>query len=84
MKRPFATALLLLAGVVALAQNYPSEWTKFTSDGYLHDIESGTSKQSALDLAHTNLAHKIQMRVKEVSQMDKQVVNGRSTILYSS
>ncbi|MBQ8157395.1 MAG: hypothetical protein IJ081_00030 [Prevotella sp.] len=84
MKRPFLAALLLLAGVVALAQNYPSEWRQFTSDGYFHDIESGTNKQSALDLARTNLAHQIQMKVKEVSQMDKQAVNGRSSILYRS
>ena len=84
MKRPLATALLLLAGVVALAQNYPSEWKEYTSDGYFHDIESGANKQSALDLARTNLAHQIQMKVKEVSQMDKQAVNGRSSILYRS
>ena len=82
--RFLAIASLLVVGAVASAQNYPSEWIKFTSDGYFHDIESGTSKQSALDLARTNLAHKIQMRVKEVSQMDKQVVNGRSSILYTS
>lgn len=84
MKRFLAIALLLVVGLVASAQNYPSEWKQFTSDGYFHDIESGTSKQSALELARTNLAHKIQMRVKEVSQMDKQVVNGRSSILYTS
>lgn len=84
MKRPFATALLLLAGVVAMAQNYPSEWKQFTSDGYFHDIESGTNKQSALNLARTNLAHQIQMKVKEVSQIDKQAVNGHSRILYRS
>ena len=84
MKRPFLAALLLLTGVVALAQNYPSEWRKITSDGYFHDIESGANKQSALDLAHANLARTIQVKVKEVSQMDKQAVNGRSSILYRS
>lgn len=84
MKRPFLAALFLLIGIVVMAQNYPSEWKQFTSDGYFHDIESGTSKQSALDLARTNLAHQIQMKVKEVSQIDKQAVNGRSSILYRS
>lgn len=84
MKRPLATALLLLAGVVALAQNYPSEWKQFTTDGYFHDIESDANKQSALNMAHTNLARQIQMHVKEKSQMDKQAVNGRSSILYRS
>lgn len=84
MKKSFGVVLLLLMGVVSLAQKYPSEWRQFTSDGYFHDIESGTSKQSALDLARTNLAHQIQIKVKEVSQMDKQAINGRSNIIYRS
>lgn len=77
-------ATLLFIGAVALAQKYPSEWMKYTSDGYIHDIESGTSKQTALNLAHTNLARKVQMRVNEVSKMDKQAVNGHSSIAYRS
>lgn len=77
-------ALLLFLGIVAYAQNYPSEWVRYTSDGYFHDIESGPNKQSALNMARTNLARQIQIRVKEVSQMDKQAVNGRSSILYRS
>lgn len=84
MKRTVIAALLLLAGVVATAQKYPSEWRQFTSDGYFHDIESGANKQAALDLARTNLAHQIQMKVKEVSKIDKQAVNGHSSILYRS
>ena len=84
MKRHFAMALLLLWGAVAYAQNYPSEWVRYTSDGYFHDIESSSNKQSALNMARTNLARQIQIRVKEVSQMDKQAVNGRSSILYRS
>lgn len=84
MKRLLSLALLLVAGALAIAQNYPSEWKKYTSDGYFHDIESATRKQDALDMARTNLARQVQVRVSEVSQMDKEVVNGRSTILYSS
>lgn len=84
MKRFFVTALFLAAGIVATAQNYPSEWTKFTSGGYFHDIESADDKQMALDQARTNLAKQIQVRVQEVSEMDKNVVNGRSSITYSS
>lgn len=77
-------ALLLLAGVVVLAQKYPSEWIKYTSDGYFHNIESASTKQRALDLAYANLARQIQVKVDEVSQMDKQAVNGRSSVLYRS
>lgn len=84
MRRTFIISLLLLTGLVAVAQNYPSEWTKYTSDAFYHDIESATTKQTALELARTNLARQIQVKVKEVSKMDKNVTNGHSNLLYSS
>lgn len=84
MKKILAIALLLFAGCFAKAQNYPSEWVKYTSDGYFHDIESADTKQEALDLARFNLAKQIQVRVTEVSQMDKNVIDGRSSIFYNS
>ena len=84
MKRKLVIVLFLLVGIVAWAQKYPSEWMEYTSDGYFHDIESDVTKQVALDLAQSNLARQIKMRVNEVSKMDKQAVNGQSSILYSS
>ena len=76
--------LLLFMVVVIWAQNYPSEWVKYTSDGYFHDIESDASKQTALNLAQSNLARQIQILVNEVCKMEKQAVNGHSNILYRS
>lgn len=84
MKKILAITLLLFAGCFAKAQNYPSEWNSYTSDGYFHDIESAQYKQDALDLARSNLAKQIQVRVKEVSKIDKQAVNGRSSVYYNS
>lgn len=93
MNRIAAIALLLLATLSLKAQNYPSEWVRYTSDGYFHDIESGRNSQNLpetrfkndlLDLARTNLSKQIQVRVAEVSNMDKNVVNGRSSIVYTS
>ncbi len=84
MKNILAIALLLFAGCLTQAQNYPSEWVKYTTDGYFHDIESAQVKQDALDLARTNLAKQIQVRVNEVSQIDKNVIDGRSSIYYNS
>lgn len=84
MKRLFLIVLYLMMGAVATAQNYPSEWKKYTSDGYFHDIESDAVKQTALNRARTNLARQIQVRVQEVNRIDKDVVNGRSSIMYSS
>lgn len=85
--------LLLLASLQLKAQNYPSEWMRYTTDAYFHDIEHGSNSQNLseakfkndlLDLARTNLSKQIQVRVAEVSNMDKNVVNGRSSIVYTS
>lgn len=84
MKRLLASALLLCMVLVIDAQNYPSEWRRFTTDDFYSDVESAATKQDALDLALSNLARQIQVKVKEVSQMDKNAVNGRSSVLYSS
>lgn len=84
MKRLFPFVLLFVASMAATAQHYPQEWTRYTTDTYFHDIERDASSQTALDRARTNLARQIQVRVQEVSRMDKDVVNGRSSIVYSS
>ena len=84
MKKTLVSTLLLLVGVIVSAQNYPSDWIKYTSDAYFHVIESAPTQQGALDLARINLARQIQVKVDEESQMDKQAVNGRSNILYRS
>lgn len=84
MKRLAFLMLLAFVWHFVLAQNYPSEWMRYTSDAYFHDIESAPTKQGALDLARKNLARQIQVKVEEVSRMDKQAVNGRSSILYRS
>lgn len=93
MNRITATVLLLLAVISLKAQRCPSEWVKYTSDGYFHDIESGSNdqnlsdakfKNNLLDLARSNLSKQIQIRVEEVSQIDKNVVDGYASILYSS
>lgn len=93
MRRLVIVFWLLLLALPLIGQNYPSEWMRFTTDAYFHDIESGINSQGIsdakfksdlLDLARTNISKQIQVRVAEVSQMDKNVVDGRSSILYTS
>lgn len=84
MKRFLIIVLFLLAGTALWAQGYPSEWNRYTTDAYYHDIESAATKQAALDQARSNLARQIQVRVIEMSKMDKQAVNGRSSVIYNS
>lgn len=75
---------MLMAACAVSAQQYPPEWQRYMSDGYYHDIESADSNQTALNLARTNLARQIQVHVKEMSKIDKDVVNGHSSVKYSS
>ena len=84
MKNTLSIALLLVVGAVALAQGHPAEWSRYTTDAYYYDIESAATKHAALDQARSNLARQIEVRVREVSKMDKQAVNGHSSVLYSS
>ena len=75
------------------AQSYPPEWVKYTFGDYLYDIQSDNNnrglsetafKNYLLDVARTNLAKKVQMRVKEEANMNKSAVDGRSHVSYSS
>lgn len=80
-------------GLGASAQLCPAEWVQYTFGGYLYDIQSdhntrGLSetafKNDLLSAAHANLAKKVQLQVKEFATLDKESVDGRSHIAYSS
>ncbi len=75
------------------AQQYPPEWLKYTSGGYIYDIQSDYNnrdltetkfKNYLLDIARTNLAKQIQVQVQDVAKLDKLSNNGRTSITYSS
>lgn len=87
--------LLLLTGIslVSVAQQYPSEWNQYTTDGYLYNIQSDRNtldlpesdfKNRLLDLARTNLAQQIRMRVQDSATLHKESIDGRSHIAYLS
>ena len=93
MKRFLPIVLLLLFGLKMEAQQYPSEWAKYTTDGYFYDRESGTNSQNLdetrykadlVNLARTNLSKQIQVQVAEVTALNKEVVDGHSSIQYHS
>lgn len=86
-------AVLLFAWMATMAQNYPSEWVKYTSDGYFHAVESGVNDQKMpeerfrddlLNRARTNLAKQIRVNVHETIQMNKDVLDGKTIIYYES
>ena len=93
MRKFLAIFLLWLSAISLNAQNYPLEWQQYTLDGYFHVIESGMNEQKLpeerfrndlMDLARANLAKQIDVKVNEVSEMNKDVVNGNANIYYSS
>ena len=93
MKRFLPIALLLFFGLKMEAQQYPSEWVKYTTSEYFYAIENGSNSQNLdearfrndlLNLARTNLSKQIQVKVTEVSSLNKDVVDGISSFQYSS
>lgn len=87
--------LLILTGIsfIGMAQQYPSEWNQYTSDGYLYNIQSDRNTlnrseaiftNQLLDLARTNLAQQIKMRVEDSARMLKESIDGRSRMAYTS
>lgn len=79
--------------MLAQAQTYPSEWTRFISDGYLYDIQidKNISNKSIADfnkeltnIAVTNLAKQIKLQVEDVAQINKVAIDGKSSIHYSA
>jgi hypothetical protein len=93
MKRFLPITFLLLFCLRTEAQQYPSSWEGFTTVGYYFDIESGDNSQNLdearykadlLNLARTNLSKQIQVRVAEMSTLNKEVIDGHSSISYAS
>lgn len=93
MKRGLLFSLLICFSFGAFAQSYPPEWVKYTSGGYLTDIQSDRNTRNLsdaefrnylLNLARTNLAKQVRMHIEEVADMKKIAVDGRTSIVYSS
>ena len=93
MKKLFTIAFLIIMCMAVQAQDCPSQWKCYTTEGYFHDVESGKNnekinnakfKSDLLDQARANLSKQIQVKVEEVNQINKNVVNGKTNIEYAS
>lgn len=93
MKKFCLVFSLLWTLLAANAQQYPPEWNRFTSGEYLYDIQSEQKNKDTsiadisdylLNLARTNLAKQIEVRVKDQATLQKSSVNGKSNIVYNS
>lgn len=83
--------LLLLNGIVSAQTSYPSEWNAYTQAGYLSDVQCDVNRRGwsepefltyLTNLARTNLAKQVQVRVQDHATMNKQALNGRTNITY--
>lgn len=93
MKQIGAIFFLLMAFLCVAAQECPPEWGKYTYGGYLYDIQSDNNNRDLseidfrnylLNIARTNLAKQIQIRVQDVAQLNKVSTNGSTAINYTS
>lgn len=87
--------LLVLVGISlgVFAQQYPSEWMKYTAGGYLSDIQSDRNDRNQsgtefishlLNAARLNLAKQVQMRIRDFAELKKNSINGQTVVSYSS
>lgn len=93
MKRGILILVFVYMTMLAHAQSYPSEWIKYTSDGYLHDIQVDKNyanksiaefNKELTNIAVTNLAKQIKLHVEDVAQIKKVAIDGKSSISYSA
>lgn len=75
------------------AQQYPPEWSRYTNDGYIYDVQSDNNsnnlseadfKNYLLNIARTNLAKQIQVQVQDFAELNKLSKDGRTSIIYSA
>ncbi len=78
---------------LGVAQSHPQEWKLYTCNGYFYDIQSDCNdkglsetqfKSRLLDVARANLARQVQTQVTEQALLNKQSVEGRTNIGYTS
>ncbi len=93
MKKIFVFLGFIFLGLSSGAQQCPPEWLCYDTDEYLSDFQSAYNnkgmteasfKDYLLGVARTNLAKQVRMRVKDVAELEKQSLNGRTQTEYHS
>ena len=93
MRRLPLLILAVFSLALTAAAQYPSEWRRYTSPGFLYDIQSGQNDRDMsetafrnylTDLARTNIARSVRMNISDRAEMSRQSTDGRTTMDYSS
>ena len=85
--------LLVILSFCDVNAQYPSEWNMYMAHGYLYDIQSEKKDaytsdsefiRGLVDLARTNIAKQIQIKIEDNAIIEKLSRNGRSNVDYYS
>ena len=93
MKNLWAFLWFLLGVGWLRAQDYPPDWVKYTLGGYYYNIqeagntrnqEESVFKEYLTNLARTNLAQTVQVRVRDEAVLRRESLNGQAHTAYRS
>lgn len=93
MRKGLLSTLLIVISFVCIAQQYPPEWLRYTSGGYLFDIQSERNLRNRsetafnnylLNIARTNIAKQVRLQVHDFAELNKKSIDGSSTVVYTS
>ena len=87
--------VLLMAGVfsVLFGQESPLEWRQYTTTGYIYDIQHDRNtyrcpetdfRNYLTDIARTNVARQIHVRITDYASLNKVSINGISSTSYTA
>lgn len=93
MRKRLLTIVLIGVSFGSIAQDYPPEWIHYASGDYLFDIQSDHNSRNQsemefrnylLNIARTNIAKQIRMRVRDFAELNKESIDGNTAIAYTS
>ncbi|MDE5574903.1 MAG: hypothetical protein K2I87_04230 [Bacteroidales bacterium] len=93
MKNLWASLWFLLGAGLLRGQDYPPDWVKYTLGGYYYNIQAAGNtrnqeesgfKDYLTQLARTNLAQTVQVRVQDEAVLRRESLNGHTGTAYSS
>ncbi len=93
MKRIYLLLFLVAMTCSVIAQDYPSEWNRYTSSRYLYDVQTAYNdrgmseydfKNFLAEMARATLSRTLEVRVKDAASMERSSVNGNSNMSYTA
>lgn len=94
MKKALSILVFIHTAFLAISQQqYPLEWDKYMTGRYIYDFQSYNNKDNKeesqvkeylTNVARSNLAKQIAVKVKDVARIDKYSLDGRTSTQYDA